>query len=116
MSSEERDIFFASPERWQGQGADIQPEVQILTEAALFHRFLKVRIGSGDHTDVNMTGLVRAEWPKFFLLEEAQKFYLREKRQTIDLIKKQRTTIRFLKQPNAGCLGASERSGFVAEQ
>ena len=76
----------------QGRQLDldrVEPEQQVLAEAALVGELVGRAIGRGDHPDVDRHRLVGADRHDLALLERGQQFGLEVERQIADLVEEQ---------------------------
>ena len=51
---EQRNVLPAVSQRWQIDGDDVQPVVEVLAEPALAHQRGQVAMSGGDHADVDL--------------------------------------------------------------
>ncbi len=89
---------------------------QILAEAALLNRGLKVLVGRSHNTDIYLDFPVPAETIKGLSIQHAQQLYLSVQLQFADFVEEQRTPVRHFKQAWLGRIGSAKRALFIPEQ
>ena len=94
----------------------VQPEEQVLAEAARRDFFGEVRVGRRDDPDVDVARAGRADALEIAGLEHAQQLRLQVQRDVGDLVEKQRTAVGELETADAVRLGVGEGALDVAEQ
>ena len=113
---EEGDVRGALAERGQRHRDRVDPEVEVLAEAALADRGLGIEVGRADEPEVHGHDPGAAEPPHRAVLEHPQELGLEIRRHLGDLVEEQRAPVRLLEQPRLVRGGAGERALDVAEQ
>ena len=88
-------IFLAIAQRRNEEGNYVQPIEKILAKSAAGDFLLEVFIGGGDHANVHVSGLVRADAFEALFFQHAQHFGLRAQAHVSHFIEKQRAAIGF---------------------
>src|SRR5579864_5609163 len=116
MLGESDYIFGSLTQRRNPQLKLAETVKQILAEAALAHRGLKVLVGCGDNPDVNLDLAMSTQPVERLSIEDAQQLHLCLQLQFPDLVEEKRASIGKLEQARLRCVGAAERAFFVSEQ
>ena len=116
MIGEQEQVRFAIAQRWDKDGENIQPVVEILAEVSFRHRFLEILVRSCNQPHIGANRGRAAQAFEFLFLQHAQQFHLRGKIHVADLIQKQRAAFRQLKAAFFERVRAGEGSFLVSEQ
>jgi hypothetical protein len=77
---ESRNVSQALPQRWQGEGHDVQAEEEIFPKGPSRDRTGQVTVGGCDHPDINLNR-TRPPYPlKSVFLEDPQQLALQRRR------------------------------------
>ena len=111
-----RDVLAPLAQRHQVELQDAEAVIEIAAETAGRRLDGEVAVGRGNHADVGLSRLERADALDFAVLDRAQQLGLQRQRQLADLVEKQRAVVGVLEQADLGVGGAGERAAHVAEQ
>ena len=84
--AEQIHIAHPLPERGNVNLQDIQAVIEVITEAPLANRLLKVAIGSGNHTDIDLPIQIASHALENSLLEDPEQFGLQSDRDFADFV------------------------------
>src|SRR5580765_769561 len=110
MLGESNDVFRPLAQRRNSQLKLSEAMKQILAEAALAYRGLKVLVGCCDNPDVNLDLAVPAQPVKRLAIEHAQQLHLCLQLQFPDFVEEQRAPVRQFKQAGLRRVGSAERT------
>ncbi|EFQ61796.1 hypothetical protein PFWH6_4198 [Pseudomonas fluorescens WH6] len=106
----------ALAQRAPGQREDREPVEQIFTKAPRRHFTGEVAVGGGDHADIQLDRLARADALDFALLQHPQQFGLQAQGHLRDFIEQDRAAVGLFELARLGGDGTGERAFFVTEQ
>jgi hypothetical protein len=89
VHGQRRNVFDAFAKTRDGKRNDVQPIVQITTEAALLHHRAKGGVGGGDDSDVDMDGPGLAQALELALLKNPQQLGLQVERHFANFVEQQ---------------------------
>src|SRR6266478_5202255 len=113
---EEEHVAAARPQGRHLYVDHVDPEVEILAEAALLDSRLEVAVGRRDQVDVEGHLLVGADGPHAARLERPQELRLEGERQVADLVEEERTPVRLHEEPPARRVRVGEGAARVPEE
>src|SRR5258708_32623791 len=116
MRSQQRNVFASFSQRWNVQLNCIEPEKKVGAEAAFRALQFQISVRGGEHANINLARLRRANALHLAGLQHAQQFGLLLHRNVGDFIEKQRAVIGEFKTSNAVGAGVSESAFDMAEQ
>ena len=116
VPGQEQDVFSPFPKRWQENGDDLEPVVEVLPEAALLHGQVQIPIRGGDDPDVHLEVRGAAHPLERPVLDEAEEFGLSRGGKVGDLVQEQRALVRQLHQPALGLARVREGASLVPEE
>ena len=100
MVEQQRDVLAPLAQGRQLDLDRVQPEQQVLAEAAFRRRAARRAVGRGDHPDVDRHRLVGADRDHLPLLERGQQLGLEVERQIADLVEEQGAAVGRLHPPD----------------
>ena len=103
----------------QGRDVDtqhVEAEEQVLTERALAHGPLEIRVGRGDQADPRRQLCLTTDTIECSLLQQAQEMALLVDRQIADLVEEHRAVLGLFDEAAVAAVGTGEGAAFVAEQ
>src|SRR4029077_5499142 len=109
-------ISFSLAERWQRNGENIQPIVQILSEFTVTDHLPQISIGCRDNTNIDSRCARAAYGLELALLEDTEQLGLKLQRHVSDFIKKQCASVRQRKPADMGIDSSGKGSAFVPEK
>ena len=116
MVGQVRDVLAPLTQGRQPDGHDVEPEVEILAEAALLDRDSKILVGRGHNPHIRLDRVSTAHGRVFALLQHAQETRLRFHRHVTDLVQEQGSTLRLLETADAPLVGSREGALLVPEK
>src|SRR6476660_136411 len=108
-----RNISFSLAERWQRNGENIQPIVQILSEFTVTDHLPQISIGCRDNTNIDSRCARAAYGLELARLEDTEQLGLKLQRHVSDFIKKQCASVRQRKPADMGIDSSGKGSAFV---
>src|SRR5262249_21233789 len=87
---------------------DVEPEIEVLAEAAEAHFFGDVLVGRGEHADVDVKHALAAEAADLARLKRAEDLGLRGEIHVADLVEEECAGVRLLEEAALPILGAGE--------
>ena len=113
---ERQDVLAARAQRLDCDRDDVEPEVEVLAEAAGGDGIAEVAVGGGHHAHVDVPRLRRAHSLHLAVLEHAQQLGLELGRDLADLVEEERAAVGALEAAGAGLERSGERAALVAEE
>src|SRR5437867_10585776 len=113
---EEEHVAPPRPQRRHLDVDHVDPDVEILAEAALLDSRLEVAVGRRDQVDVEGYLVVGAGGPHAARLERPQELRLEGERQVADLVEEERTPARLHEEPLARRVRVGEGAAHVPEE
>src|SRR5262249_11738223 len=110
------DVLPAVAEGGHGDGNDVEPEIQVLAEAALPDQLLQVLVGGGDDAHVHRHGVAGADPLEGHFLQNAQELGLHLQVDVADLVEKERTAVGQLEAADLVPVGARKSPLDVSEK
>ena len=95
---------------------DVEPEKQVLPEAALADHAVQLLVGGGNHADVHRTGPEITDGNDALFLKNAQELGLKMEAEFTDFVEEEGPTIGGANEAKRIAGSASEGSLYVAEQ
>src|SRR5438034_8251269 len=116
LVGQRRQVCRPLAERRQPDGDDVQPEVEVLAEAAAAHVGLEVAVGGGDDARVDFDRLAPADALEAVVLEEAEQLALQLGREVAHLVQEDRAAAPGLEPPALVLPRAGEGALHVSEE
>ncbi|MNN13033.1 hypothetical protein D3C81_1260500 [compost metagenome] len=113
---QQRNVFAALAQWRQAQFGDVQAIGEVFAETPGARLFQQVRLGRGDHPQVDGDALVGAEPLQRLFLQHAQQLDLLRQRHALDLVEEQGAAVGMFQLADALALGAGERAALMTEQ
>jgi hypothetical protein len=116
MVGEKQNIGAALAEWWNREHQDVQPELEILAEAAGFDGGGEIDVGESDEARFDAESFGAAEAFERALLQDAQEFALRSGRESGDFVEYNRAAAAELETAQFAFNGAGESAALVSEK
>jgi hypothetical protein len=116
VPGQQQDVQATFPQRRDTDLEDVDPIVQVVSEAALRDGAPQVLIGRGNHPDVHFDGTGPAKANEFPLLEHPQERRLRHQRHLGHFVEKEHAAMGQFNVTRLQLLGAREGAAVEAEQ
>ena len=116
VSRQARDVLGPLSQGWHQKRQDVDPVVEVLTEAPLRDLLFDVLVGRGDDPNVHSDQLVAPDPLQLPLLQDPQKLRLHLGSGVPDLVHEQRAGVRLLELALAGLHRRRERPLLVTEE
>jgi len=110
------DVAKALPQRRQVQSHNVQPVVEIGTEAPLGHCLAQVLVTGGDHTHVNRNRARTPNWYDRSFLQDAKQLALQWPAHVSDLVQKDGPAIGGPEEPDGRVRRPGEGPCFVPKE
>src|SRR5574341_2588753 len=81
-------------QRWEPDGHDVEPVIEIFPKVALLDRFFEITICGRDNPGINLDQLGSTQSSEFLRFQYAQEIHLRFERQFPDFVQKQCAGVR----------------------
>src|ERR1039457_2127946 len=116
MIDQQRDVFFALPERRHVDWENIQTVIEVFTEPAVLDLFLQIPVGGRDDPYIGFYGTWAAQSFKLAVLNDPQQLGLQFQRQISDFIEEYGASVGQLKTPDLSGIGPGEGAPFTPEE
>ena len=116
IACENRDVLPPVPKRWDRDGKDRQPKIQVLTELPRGDRCAEILVRRRHDPNINLQGYRTPNPLESSLLDRPQDLRLERERQITDLIKEERAAVGHLELAWLSGNRTGERSLLISEQ